>query len=393
MKKIINIVCSVLLISSAISPAFADYKEVLGVTTSNQNPNIPPTSQGPGLILPDSPFFFLDELKQNIRLALALTPSAKAQVHAEIAGERMAELRFMLAKNNASGIRTDLQGISDNLKAASDNVAAAQISGQNVTELAKIINDDIKAKQQTLDNLAVQSLPNAELKSQVTSTATSLTVAKVKVEDALPSNELENEIESDITRKIVIDARESGDSATSLKNSIEVLTEQASEAAKQALGNREEALKKAIEKQNEQLEKKAEAEIEAEKEKQQTITKLREDATKEAEKSLESAQKAAQNIQTSVQIKANTSQTVTCTGPDGKQFQTTSDACDSFLKSWGRGGSNSGSGGSGGDHGGSSNSGSSSVSSGGSSSGSSSGSSGGDSGSHGGDSGGHGGDH
>lgn len=386
MKKALTIFCSVLLFSSTLTPALANYKEVLGVATSSgQTPNIPATSEGPGFILPDSPFFFLDEIKQNLRLALAFNPSDKAKIHAEIAGERMAELRFMLARNNASGIQTDLASIAENLKAASDDVAQVKLSGQNTAELAKTINDDIKSKQKTLDQLAVATSSNAELKSQVTSTATSLTVAKVKVEDALPENELENEIEDDITRKIILDAQDSSSSATSLKKSIEVLTEQASDAAKEALGNREDALKHAIEKQDEQLKKKAEVEMEAEKTKQQTILKLQEDAAQEAEKSLESAQKAAQSVRTSVEIKNETSQTVNCTGPDGKTFQTTHDACEAFNKAWGKSGSSSDSSGSG-----SSSSSSGSSSSGSGSSGSSGSSGGGDHG--GGESGGHGGD-
>src|SRR5258708_4914260 len=60
------IFCVLLFLIVSQGSAFAQEQAVLGVETQPAvMPSIPPTSEGPGLLLPDSPFFFLDKLKQN----------------------------------------------------------------------------------------------------------------------------------------------------------------------------------------------------------------------------------------------------------------------------------------------------------------------------------------
>ena len=172
----------------------------MGVSTASATPQIPPTVEGPGLILPDSPFFFFDQLKQEVRLFFAFSPEAKAKIHAAVAGERLAELRLMLLKNNPDAIKTDLNGVSVNLGKAADNIVAAQLTGRNIKDLAKIINDDIKRKQEVLDILEAES--DGELKALVTSVQSSILESKVRVEDSLSEDELENEIRDDLNRQI-----------------------------------------------------------------------------------------------------------------------------------------------------------------------------------------------
>lgn len=214
---------SIVLTLLVIKPTFAHHQQqVLGVATVSadtlQNLQIPSTSEGPGLILPDSPLFFLDQLKQKFRLLLAFTPEAKAKVHASIAGERMAELRFMVQKNNKRGIETDLQGIQDNLSMASNNLRDAQLAGKDTKNLAKTLNTTIKEKQNILDLLEAQA--TGDIKTRVKAAADSLTTAKVQVEDALPAQELENEIRDDLQRQVNNRVRESSESAAAIEIAI-----------------------------------------------------------------------------------------------------------------------------------------------------------------------------
>src|SRR5205823_5131147 len=116
-----------------------------------------PTAEGPGLILPDSPFYFLDKLKQNFRLLIAFGPARKASVYASIAGERFAEFRFELAKNNPSASDVALQGLRENTRKAASELAQAQFSGLNVDDLARKINTSIKEHQRALDNAENQA--------------------------------------------------------------------------------------------------------------------------------------------------------------------------------------------------------------------------------------------
>lgn len=269
--------------------------EVLGVSTSSAFPQIPPTAEGPGLILPDSPLFFLDQLKQNVRLLLAFTPEAKAQVHTEIAGERLAELRFMLAKNNARAATVALQGIADNLQSASKDVANAQFSGKDVKVLAQQINDNIKAKQKTLDLLEKSTTGSFNL--EVAQAQESIFESKVQVEDALPDEVLQNEVKEDLARKIEQRVNDASQSAKLLKRDLDELEKEASDSAKKSLERRQEALKEAISKSDESLRKVQEKLLESEKKKQEALFEAQGKAAEQAQKALINAQNAATSFQ------------------------------------------------------------------------------------------------
>jgi hypothetical protein len=219
-------------------------EDVLGVETMPVL-SIPPTAEGPGFLLPDSPIFFLDQLKQEVRLFLAFTPEQKAKVHTAVAGERLAELQLMLAKNNVPGVRIALQGVSDNLKAAADDVANAKLTGRNINLLAKEISDSIKEKQKSLSVLEQEA--TGEIKAQVMAAKESLKLSKIKTEDYLPADLLINEMEEDLGKEIEDNVSRAKVSATGINRAIDVLTRLASEAAAQNQPRRYEALMHAIE--------------------------------------------------------------------------------------------------------------------------------------------------
>ena len=205
-------------------------REVLGETAASQNLSIPPTAEGPGLVLPDSPIFFMDKLKQEFRLVLAFTPEQKARVHNAVAGERLAELQFMLAKNNAKGIRVALQGLSDHLKSASRNVTQAKLRGNDVSLLAKSINDSIKDKQQKLS--ALEENANGEMMAQVQVAKEALKVAKIEVEDNLPADLLVNEIMDDLNNELKDGIGKASVSALRISRAINALTKLSSDSAR-----------------------------------------------------------------------------------------------------------------------------------------------------------------
>lgn len=286
-----------LVIFLLISPkAAADYRqEVLATSAGLSTLQVPPTVQGPGFILPDSPFFFFDQLKQNVRLFFAFTPEAKAKVNANVAGERLAELRFMLARNNLSAAKIALEGISDNFNKAVNEVAVAKLAGRNVSALAKSINDDIKQKRQTLDVLNEQT--KGELKARVDAVQTSLFRSKVEVEDALSESELENEIRDDLNKKAQERIKEASDSAREIQADLSELQKEASGAAQSSLTRRQEALQKAIEKKNEVLRKVEEKLLEKEKEKQSKLLEAQNKAVEKAREAVAKAQEAALKFQ------------------------------------------------------------------------------------------------
>ncbi len=289
-----------LLVLVSVGRVYANHRaEVLGVSTTSADLSIPPTTEGPGLILPDSPLFFLDQLKQDFRLLLAFTPETKATIYKDIAGERMAELRFMLAKNNLDAAKVALDGVASNLKNAAAQVGQAKLTGRNVDALAKTINDDIKAKQETLDLLENQA--TGEVKTQVTSAQESLLKAKVEVEDVLPQQDLKNEINSDLTRQAQRKVDEASDSARALQQDLDELNKEASEAAKNSLNARKEAVKKAIEEKNEALKKVEEKLLETEQKKQEKLLNVQQKVSEQAREAIKKAQEAAIGFQQAVQ--------------------------------------------------------------------------------------------
>lgn len=270
------------------SPSYAyNYRQEV-LAASDQNLNIPPTTGGPGLILPDSPLFFLDQIKQQVRLLSALTSEDKAKVHQQIAEERLAELRIMLTKKNDTAIKTSLDGVTQNLKLAAEDLNNAKLTGRDVSKLAKSLNDDIKTKQESLDVL--ESEASGELGTRVEAATQGLTEAKVKVEDHLAPQDLDSAVKEDLHRKTKKDLHNLNESNDEIRNTIQDLVEEASDSAKKSLEHRQEALKKAIELRNETLKKSLEKQIEKEK--------------KESEKSLELKKKVLEDIsKTTEQLK------------------------------------------------------------------------------------------
>lgn len=289
-------IVSFLLFSPKLSYA-SHQQQVLGDSTSEgaTDLSIPPTVDGPGLILPDSPFFFLDKIKQTVRLTLAFTPEARAKVNADVAGERLAELRLMLAKKHKAGIETDLQGISEHLQKAADELSLAQLSGRDISPLAKEINIRIKRKQEALDVLESQA--KGEIKIRVKAVQEAILPAKIKVEDALPEVDLKNEIRDTLERKARRRIDEASESAKEIDRELRELQKEATAAAQKSLRRREEALRKAIEKRNETLRKVEERLLEIERKKQEKLLKVQEKAAEEARKAIKKAQEAARGFQ------------------------------------------------------------------------------------------------
>jgi hypothetical protein len=232
-RKLFVFLLSAGLISAVViffpNSVFANHQEnVLGVG-SEEALSIPPTVEGPGFILPDSPLFFLDQIKQQFRLLLAFTPEQKARVHSAIAGERMAELRLMLTKNNEYAIRTALQGLSDNIKAIANDLNNAKLTGRNIDVLAKSTNDLIKEKQSVLVNLETQA--TGETKALVKATREALKIAKVRVEENLPADLMRNEAIDDLNQQVDDSINTASLSAAELNRAMNALGEISSNAA------------------------------------------------------------------------------------------------------------------------------------------------------------------
>lgn len=221
-----------------------ELRDVLGVSTEGNGAILPPTTEGPGLILPDSPLFFLDTLKQNIRLFLAFSPEKKAVLHADIAGERLAELRFELIKNKPEAAEKALEGVTVHVKGSAEELAAAELQGRDVTALAQDLNENLKRKRDMLDVLEDSS--GGEFQARVNVAQKALLESKIRIEDSLPPSQLQNEIEEDLNHEIEDQIDDANGSAENIARAIDLLEKSASDAAMKKQTKREEAIRKAI---------------------------------------------------------------------------------------------------------------------------------------------------
>ncbi|MEX2013003.1 MAG: DUF5667 domain-containing protein [Candidatus Levyibacteriota bacterium] len=223
-SKLIGIFLFLALLLVFPTSVFAYNTAILGESTSSAVPSIAPTAEGPGFILPDSKLFFLDKLKQRVRLILAFRSESKAKVHADVAGERLAELRLMLAKNNPKGISIALSGISENLQGVSDEIFRTQLSGRDIKTLAKTINLSVRRNQDALDSLAEQA--TGDLKAQVNLVQTVAFRTKLRIVDSLPQEEQQNELLDDLTRRARQQVQQSSDNSSSIQITLDELSRQ-----------------------------------------------------------------------------------------------------------------------------------------------------------------------
>lgn len=284
------------LLSSSVSAYHQ--RVVLGESTQRKPINeitLPATTEGPGLLLPDSPFYFLDAIKQHVRASLAVTPEAKARLHAQIAGERMAELRLMLYRNNEEGFSKALEGMTHHFIQSERALEETKMSGTDVAELAKHINDSIKTKQQALDTLEQEGESTVQV--EVVKAQDLLMETKVKVEDGLNEADLANEIADDLRRITKRRVLEAENAVSEIDAELAILEKQASEAAKQTLTRREKALQEAIVSKNIAARNEQERQIMSAQKRSDEAYRVQKEAADQARIAIEQAKEAALKFQ------------------------------------------------------------------------------------------------
>lgn len=207
--------------------------------------NFPSLSSGPGFILPDSPFYFLDKFFQSLRLSLAIDPENRSRIRAQVAGERLAELRVMLARNNPPGIEIALSQLTKEVGFSVKDLADAQAKGKNVSALARELNQIFKNQKEVLK--AVEDQAGGDLKIRLKAARLSIIDNKIEVEDRLPQDEIENEIKDDLREQVKDETENITGSVQRVELLLKELNKQASSAAQKTVEKRTEALKKAAE--------------------------------------------------------------------------------------------------------------------------------------------------
>lgn len=200
MRYFVSLSALILFFTLSTQVVSAQGKAILGTATTTSEIIFPPLSLGPGFILPDSPFYFLDKIKQTIKIAIAVTPERKAVTRMQIAGERLAELRIMFARNNSEGIIIALNEYANELHATAKAINEAEARNPNLEALALDINNQLKLDQKVLDQIENQSA--GELRLRIKTAQKTLDNTKNILFASLSEDEQRKDISDNIRRDL-----------------------------------------------------------------------------------------------------------------------------------------------------------------------------------------------
>lgn len=121
------------------------------------------SSAGAG-ITPESPFYFLDQLFEQIQEVLTFSPESKAHLHITLAAERVAEIRVILETKGveAPGIETARQRLDNHLQGAADILVLEKAKGKDVSVLARELDGEIEISKAELEDAFEQEKKSLE---------------------------------------------------------------------------------------------------------------------------------------------------------------------------------------------------------------------------------------
>ena len=184
-------------------------------------------------LTPESPFYFLDKFGETLREFFTLNPEGKARLQITFAAERVAEIKVILETRGveAKGLEVAQSRLQEHLANAVIIVKEQKAAGEDISALAKELDDDFDGPKSALKNAFRAEKQALEAKEKE---------LKVKIREA----------------------RRAGDATQ-----VEVLVKELGEvkAQKDLLELKEEEQEKVLEQEEERLEEEMEAKEEAEK--------------------------------------------------------------------------------------------------------------------------------
>ena len=238
MKKIIT---TAMLVSSLL----------VGGAVFAQSPQVALPSAG---LTPESSFYFLDRLGENLRQFFTFNPEAKAKLQIEFAGERIAEIKVIVEKKgvNAKGLAIAESLLQVNVAYAAEIVSEEKVSGKDVSALAKTLNDEFDARDKLLEQTFKDA--KAQLKAQRKEIKTKLLAEARRVGDTAQIAVLEAQL-NDIDGQIDALGKKKDQLEDSLQNEQEKIEDEMSED-----DQKEEELEQKEEQEAEEAEEAVEAE-------------------------------------------------------------------------------------------------------------------------------------
>lgn len=145
-------------------------------------------------LTPESTFYFLDRLGENLRQFFTFNPEARAKLQIEFAGERIAEIKVIVEKKgvNAKGLTIAESLLQANVAYAAEIVSEEKTSGKDVTALAKTLNDEFDARDKLLEQTFKDA--KAQLKAQRKEIKTNLLAEARRIGDTAQIAALEAQL-------------------------------------------------------------------------------------------------------------------------------------------------------------------------------------------------------
>lgn len=198
-SKYLGLALVLILFAVIVNPVQTGPLNVLGANDKVINVEIP-NNEGPGLLLPDSPLYFLDVAKNNLKVLLVSYDSRQeAKMHLAVAGERIAEIKILLGKSNPAGLDASLASLVAHVNGAAESIQAARNKGMNVDQLAQELNTTVDRERESLAILAKITTQPLGLKLQ--SAEVSLAQSDATIENFLPKDLLANERKRELEKK------------------------------------------------------------------------------------------------------------------------------------------------------------------------------------------------
>jgi len=217
-----------------------------------QSPQVVLPSAG---LTPESPFYFLDRLGENLRQFFTFNPEAKAKLQIEFAGERIAEIKVIVEEKgiDAKGLAIAQALLQSNVAYAADIVNEEKVSGKDVSALAKTLNDEFDARDKFLE----QTFKDAkmQLKAERKEIKTNLLAEARRVGDTAQIVILEAQLK-DIDRQIDVLGQKKDQLENSLQDEQDKIEDEMSDddQKKEEIQQKEEQKVEEIEETNEQEE-------------------------------------------------------------------------------------------------------------------------------------------
>lgn len=103
-------------------------------------------------LTPESPFFFLDTLREGLQEFFTFNPEGKARLQVEFAAERIAEIKVILETKGtgAKGLEVAQNLLQAHLAKAAAIVESEKTKGKDVSVLAKSISNDVGSEKEAL---------------------------------------------------------------------------------------------------------------------------------------------------------------------------------------------------------------------------------------------------